>query len=265
MAPERVLVALMFLADYHTHSAFSFDAEKDGFPELIASARKAGLDELCITDHCDISSPKPFPAEERQALFEKAQSNGGVKALLGIELGDPLYNLNRAEAEAGACPYDFILGSLHMLRGEKDFYFIEYGSLEHCHRLLAQYFEELREMAEWGGFDVLGHIDYPLRLMRKAGYHVGLLPGYEEEVRDLFTLCAAKGLGIEVNFKTEPLMDGLLPLFKQMGGEIVTLGSDAHSAAGVGKGIADGIGMCRAAGFGYIAAYEKRKVRYEKI
>jgi histidinol-phosphatase (PHP family) len=252
-----------FLADYHTHSAFSSDAEKDGFNELAAAAEKAGLNELCITDHCDIGNPEPFPAKERLALFDEVRSN--AKILLGIELGDPLYNLKRAESEAAACPYDFILGSLHMMRGEKDFYFIEYTSIGHCHRLLAQYFDELREMAEWGGFDVLGHIDYPLRLMRKSGYHVELLPRYEKEVRGLFTLCAAKGLGIEVNFKTAPLMDGLLPLFKQLGGEAVTLGSDAHCAADVGKGIAEGIGMCRAAGFSYIAAYEKRKVRYEKI
>jgi histidinol-phosphatase (PHP family) len=257
----------MFIADYHTHSFFSFDAEKCGFSELIEAAEKAGLSELCITDHCDMGGGGSFPAEERFRLFEEARAGfkGSTKALLGIELGEPLHDIKQAEAEAKACPYDFILGSLHMLRGEKDFYWIEYTSEEQCRRLIAQYLDELCEMTDWGGFDVLGHIDYPLRLMKKAGFEFSLLPRYEEEVRDILTRCAGKGLGIEINLKTPPLMDGVLPLFKRCGGETVTVGSDAHCAADVGRGILDGIEMCRAAGFAYIAAYEKRKVRYEKI
>jgi len=257
----------MFIADYHTHSLFSHDAERDGFSALMSAADKAGLRELCVTDHCDMCAGRPFPSEERFRLFEEARAGhkGGIKALLGIELGEPMQDIKRAKTEISNCPYDFVLGSLHMLRGEKDFYWIEYTSEEQCHRLIAQYLKELREMADWGGFDVLGHIDYPVRLMKKAGFSLRLLPRYEEEVRELLALCAAKGLGIEVNLKTPPMMDGILPLFRQQGGEIVTVGSDAHCAAGVGRGILEGIEMCRASGFRHIAAFEKRKVRYEKI
>jgi len=254
-----------FLADYHTHTLFSPDAEQDGFQELFASAEKSGLSELCVTDHCDMGDDRVFPAEERRRLFDEARAgcNGKTKVLLGIELGDPLYNLARADAVTAG--YDFILGSLHMMRGETDFYWLEYTSEEHCRRILGQYLSELREMAEWGGFDVLGHIDYPLRQMKKSGYQVALLPQYEEEVREIFTIFAQKGLGIEVNLRAEPVLDGILPLFKECGGEVITVGSDAHCAADVGRGILTGIEMVRVSGFEYIAAFDKRKVRYEKI
>jgi histidinol-phosphatase (PHP family) len=254
-----------FLADYHTHTHFSPDAERDGFAELFAAADRAGLSELCVTDHCDMGDSRLFPAEERFRIFEEARAGrkGMVKPLIGIELGDPLYNLARADAETAG--YDFILCSLHMMRGEKDFYWLEYSSEEHCRRLLGQYLSELREMACWGGFDVLGHIDYPLRQMWKAGYNLKFLPRYEGELRDLFTVFANKGLGIEVNLRAAPVLDGVLELYRKCGGEVITAGSDAHCAADVGKGIADGIEMLRAAGFSHIAAYEKRKVRFEKI
>jgi histidinol-phosphatase (PHP family) len=254
-----------FLADYHTHTVFSPDAEPYGFQDLFNAADKAGLNELCVTDHCDMGDDRLFPAEERRKSFEEARAgyNGSTKFLLGIELGDVLYNLKRADTEV--LGYDFILGSLHMMRGEKDFYFLEYTSEEHCRRVLRQYLSELREMAEWGGFDVLGHIDYPLRQMRKSGFNLRFLPEYEEEVREIFSVFAEKGLGIEVNLRAAPVLDGILPLFKECGGGIVTIGSDAHCAADVGRGILTGIEMVRAAGFEYIAAFEKRKVRHEKI
>ncbi|MDR0325769.1 MAG: PHP domain-containing protein [Oscillospiraceae bacterium] len=253
----------MFLADYHTHSTFSFDG-KDCMADMLVAAQAAGLDELCVTDHCDMGRQE-FPAKERYEAFweARAANKTGVKLLLGIELGEAIHDIERAEASVAACPYDFIIGSHHALRGERDFYHIRGTTEEEFHLLLIRYFDELLEFAEWGRFDVLGHIDYPLRY---CGHTINLLPRYETELRALFTLMASKGLGMEMNMSKGVMPDpALFALYRQCGGEIITIGSDAHSAAAVGGHIADGIEMCRRAGFGAVAAFERRKVRYEKI
>jgi histidinol-phosphatase (PHP family) len=259
----------MFLADYHSHSNFSFDGH-DSLAGMLAAAQRAGLDELCVTDHCDIGREEQFLPEERYEAFAEARSQGKArcKLLLGIELGEPVNDYQKAGAAVDAVPYDFIIGSHHALRGEEDFYWKRFDSEDDFHRLMPRYFAELREMAEWGRFDVLGHIDYPLRYTGRDGFVVpSLLPRYEDELRGLFTLFAQKGIGMEMNLS--PRVDRTSPavyaLFRQCGGEIVTLGSDAHRADEVGHGIKDGTELARAAGFEYIAAFEQRKVRYEKI
>ncbi len=254
----------MFLADYHTHSAFSHDGHDD-FPAMLASAERAGLRELCVTDHCDIALPRPFPARERYEAYLSARSGNvtSVRLLLGVELGEAVHDIARAEEVAAAVPYDFIIGSIHALRGEEDFYHLRSETEAEFHRLLDCYFRELTELAEWGHFDVLGHLAYPLRYTQ---WNVpSLLPRYEDELRALFRLLRDTGKGIELNLsRLQPFQD-VLALWREFGGEIVTIGTDAHRAGGVGKGIADGLEILRGAGFRYVAAYEQRKVRYEKI
>lgn len=254
---------VMFLADTHTHSNFSSDG-RDGFAAMFKAAQHAGLDELCVTDHCDISKPAPFPAQDRYDAFVNARNGNGspVKFLLGIELGEAIHNTERAEKEIAAAPYDLIIGSCHELRGEKDFYHLRCDSAEEYHRLLKRYFAELLELAEWGRFDVLAHLNYPLRY---TPWCAGFLPRYEEEIRELFKILRDTGKGIELNMSGGPPFGDILALWRECGGEIVTVGSDAHRAADVGKNIAAGLELLRGAGFRYVSAFEQRKVHYEKI
>jgi histidinol-phosphatase (PHP family) len=258
----------MFLADYHTHTKkHSFDGY-DSFADMLAAAHRAGLNELCVTDHCDMGAETPFPAEERYREYTNVRVSGrtGVKLLLGIELGEPIHDAQKAEAAVAAVPYDYIIGSLHALKGEKDYYYLRYSSEEEFHMLLGRYFDELREMTEWGCFDALGHIEYPLRYTQRDGFVVSsLLPRHHDDLRSLFKALAAKGIGMEVNLGGLQPDPAVYALYRQCGGEIITLGSDAHRAGDVGRGIKDGVELCRAAGFTYIAAFDQRRVRFEKI
>ena len=252
---------VMFLADYHTHSAFSHDGH-DGFPAMLAVAERTGLCDLCVTDHCDIGLSRPFLARERYEAYLAARNGSHVKLLLGVELGEAIHNIARAEEAIAAVPYDFIIGSLHELRGEQDFYHLRCDSAEEYHRLLKRYFAELLELAEWGRFDVLAHLNYPLRY---TPWCAGFLPRYEEEIRGLFKILRDTGKGIELNMSGGPPFGDILALWRECGGEIVPVGSDAHRAADVGKNIAAGLELLRGAGFRYVAAFEQRMVRYEKI
>lgn len=255
-----------FLADYHTHSKFSSDG-KDSIADMLTAAQDTGLNELCVTDHCDMWAAFDCAAERYQAFLDARERNmTDVKLLLGIELGEAIHNKPLAEARIAEQPYDFIIGSYHALRDQQDFYSVRYTSEEQCHKLLSQYFIELLELAEWGNFDVLGHIDYPLRYMQRDGFNLSLLPRYESEMRELFVLLAQKNLGIELNGKGDhQAFADVLALYRQCGGDILTIGSDAHNTSAVGRGIAEAVEVCRKAGFTHLTAFEQRRPRYEKI
>jgi histidinol-phosphatase (PHP family) len=256
----------MFLADYHTHSTFSPDG-RDGFPAMLEAARGTGLTELCVTDHRDILSGRPFLTQERYDAFltERAMNKTDVKLLLGIELGEATHDLTEAEEAVSAVPYDFIIGSYHALKGERDFYHLKCETEDELHQALARYFAELPELIAWGKFDVLGHLNYPLRYT--ALPVKTLLPRYGDELRNVFRLLRDAGKGIELNMsgqKKLPFKE-ILALWRECGGEIVTVGSDGHRAADVGRGVAEGFELLRDVGFRFVAAYEQRRVRFEGI
>jgi histidinol-phosphatase (PHP family) len=253
----------MFLADYHTHSEFSFDGE-NGFAELLQAASNAGLNEVCFTDHYDMGQPKLFPAAERSRLFAQVRDSNrtGVKPLLGVELGEPVHKPARAGLAVSEVSYDFIIGSCHALRGEPDFYDIRDCSESEFHILLCEYFGELVEMIEWGRFDVLGHLEYPLRY---NGFDIKFLPTFEDHLREVFAKLVEKGIGLELNMGKGLPDPAVYDLYRRCGGEIVTVGSDAHRAADVGAGVKEGLELLKEAGFSRVAAFEKRRCRFETI
>ena len=264
----------MFLADYHCHSAFSPDGH-DSIAAMLENAKRAGLTEIAVTDHCDMNLPFDTDAYRRAFLEAQAANKTGVRLLYAIEQGEGLHDMPRAEGILAREELDFVIGSYHAVKGGEDFYFMSYDSLEQCLSVLDAYMDELLEMARWAKFDVLGHLTYPLRYMTaRAGFEIDFYGRYETAMRGLFSELVSRGLGIEINvsglyrksgyLKAMPELD-VVSLYRACGGEIVTVGSDAHVASNVGCGIKRGMDIARAAGFSHVARFEKRKVFYEKI
>jgi len=268
----------MYFADYHTHSSdFSPDG-RSAIDEMCRSAVRSGLNELCITDHCEVNGwngvPYDFMNDEYfEALSEvRERFKEEIHLLIGREVGQATQNRELA-AEIAADPrLDFIIGSLHNLTGYEDFYFLDYPDIERCRYLTELYLGELRELILLGGFDVLGHLGYPLRYIRgRAGLDFDYT-GYHAEISELYRLLVSEGKGIEVNTsglrqpfgQTMPSTD-LIKLYRQCGGEIVTIGSDAHDARDVGAGVAEGQELLRAAGFKYFTIYRGRKPSFIKL
>jgi len=265
----------MFLADYHTHSAFSFDTETAP-AELLRAAERRGLDELCVTDHCDFEAHSAFDPEAQWRAFSKLRAGNKtpVKLRIGLEIGEGHRSREAIGAAVAAHPYDFLLGSLHMLRGEPDFYYIRYQNAAQCYGYLDRYWDETMELCQWGGFDALGHLCYPLRQMGQQGISLpDVYERYETRMTAVFDLLCQQGKGIELNLAGLYRKDGspplpppdVLALYRRRGGEIVTLGSDAHQAEYVGAALPEGIELLKTAGFRYVTAYEARKPRFEKI
>ncbi len=267
----------MFFADYHTHSHLSPDGENT-IAELCRSAIGAGLSELCITDHSDVNgwngTPYDFPLEEFFVEFAEAKEEfgGRLKLISGSEVGQATQNKEAAQKLYRDPRYDFIIGSLHNLADELDFYLLPYPDMDTCHSYIRRYFAELLDFVNFTGFDVLGHLSYPLRYMRGRGSMDIDFSGYYDEIRTIFKALIENGNGIEINTSglrqelgsTMPSPD-LVKLYRECGGEIITVGSDAHQAHHIGAGIREGYDILRSSGFKYVTVYSKREPKFIKI
>jgi histidinol-phosphatase (PHP family) len=234
---------------------------------MAKGAVQAGLSALCVTDHFDTWSS--FDPELHRVAFEavRAVVSDRLTFLRGVELGEGHTLGARAETLllAGG-PLDFVLGSCHCIHDKSDFYDMPRMDRTECLTLIAEYLEELLAMIRWGRFDVLGHLTYPLRYMvGRDGIAVDFAP-FHDVLRALFRALIEGGHGLEVNVSNLrrpggfPMPDlPLLKLYRACGGEIVTVGSDAHRAREIGAYIREGCALLREAGFKRVAVYENRR------
>ena len=138
--------------------------------------------------------------------------------------------------------------------------------------LLSRYYKELLEVAKWNRYDVLAHLTYPIRYIQGV-HHIPVdLRPFDLAISEIMRFAIEHGKGIEINTSglRQPIGETLpslyyLKLYRKLGGEIVTVGSDAHCGADMGKGVAYGYEMLREAGFSYVAVYHNRRAQMKKI
>jgi len=273
----------MFLTDSHLHSICSVDGHYTML-EMAGASHEKGVDTLCFTDHCDIDvcatgepNPDCFSIYGKMVkMYEDTISAApqGMTIRFGIELGEINHDPQRAAIIASSKELDFVLGSLHNLKGIPDFYDIEYRGEEHCQSLIDDYMDELLEYSTISCYDVMAHIGYPVRYTRKRGYNTEIsLNTYEEKLRQILKNLIAGGRGIEINCSgfTNPLISGPIPtldilkLYKDLGGEIITVGSDAHKVEQAGQGLREGFEILRTLEYKYVTVFEKRKPLFLKV
>lgn len=253
----------MYFADYHTHSRVSPDAFSS-MTEMAEAAIRQGLQEIRFTDHVEpiwFGSTAPRKTYDWVPLteeFRAAQAAVGdrIRLRLGVELGDAVWDLDRSEAIMARAPaLDFVIGSIHILSERmdgRDLYSLAPRDEAETRACLADYLGQIQRLARWGGFHVLGHLTLPLRYLNEnRGMHVSF-DGFEAEMEDIFRTIIPKGIGIELNTNrgNTPLPDAKwLKLYRGMGGEVITLGTDAHAPAAVGCAIREGQALLRECGF----------------
>ena len=253
----------MYFADYHTHSRVSPDAFSS-MTEMAEAAIRQGLQEICFTDHVEpiwFGSTAPRKTYDWAPLteeFRAAQAAVGdrIRLRLGVELGDAVWDLDRSQAIMARAPaLDFVIGSIHILLERmdcRDLYSLAPRDEAETRACLADYLGQIQRLARWGGFHVLGHLTLPLRYLNEnRGMHVSF-DGFEAEMEDIFRTIIPKGIGIELNTNrgNTPLPDAKwLKLYRGMGGEVITLGTDAHAPAAVGCAIREGQALLRECGF----------------
>ncbi len=270
----------MYLADYHTHSRISPDAV-DSMTALAEAAVSAGLREICFTDHVEpvtwggTGLRENYDWAALAAEFDSARAAMGERIVLrlGVELGDACWGFERTEELLEkAPPLDFIIGSVHMLSeryGGQDLYFFDPKTEAEAYDGIADYLGQVRRMAEWGKFDVLGHLTLPLRYLNEnRGWSLSM-ERFGSEITDIFAILNSKGIGIELNTNrgNTPLPDERwLRLYEDMAAEpIITLGTDAHSADFVGRAIRERQELLRRCGFRRFCTFEKRKPVWHEL
>lgn len=271
----------MFLADYHMHSTHSDDA-RDSMRDMALSAASKGIKELCFTDHADecciekYLTIKPNMFFSQQGMFEEFESlRDELKDRITLRFGAELAAINHTPQKAGEFDsdsrFDFIIGSVHNVRCRDDFFYLKYESEEQCREIISEYLAEYIEIAGIGCCDVLGHLGYPQKYMVRQGFKSDIFDNFQG-LCELIRLTVQAGIGLEVNTSglRSPLNrtipdERVLRLYREYGGEIVTVGSDSHRVSDAGSGIREAYDLLRRCGFKYVATFEKRRPKFIAI
>ena len=259
--------------DFHMHSRVSFDGHDTG-EALAKTALARGLKEICFTDHLDYD-----PSGEMQGIaFDTAAYSAeydaldipGLKIRRGMEFGITVDNREQFRQDLQRRHWDFVLGSVHFVDGQ-DVYFEPFWRGRTVFQTERRYLEEtLACVRLHEDYDVLAHLTY----IGKSKAHPAPRPvpyaEHRELIDEILRTVAARGKGLEINTSGMDRCGDYLPgadylrRFRELGGEIVTIGSDAHTAGRVGQYSFE---VCRILKdiFGYVCTFQDRKPIFHKL
>ena len=264
----------MFFADYHVHTNFSFDSDTLAEPEkCVERAIELGMDEIAVTDHLDFKycTLEAFPyidlkryAVEIPRIKEKYKKE--INVVFGLELGPHIGNVHLVDSLTVQYPFDFIICSTHDIKGlgiwDDNAFFIGKTKRESHEEYLN---EVLAVIKAAPNYNVYGHIDY----LDRYGLYEDKNLYYSEHaeiVDEIFKSLISAGKGIEIN--TSGYRYGLpyatpklefLRRYRELGGEIITIGSDAHSIETIGYKFGEARETLLSAGFKYITSFSGLK------
>lgn len=262
-------------ADGHVHTEWSWDTVTGSMIGSCERALELGLPSVAFTEHADLTPwliPEPIrpllPDHFRVRLrpdgvleppdldvegylagvAECRERFPGLEILSGVELSEPHWHRDRADALLAAHDFDRILGSVHSLPDGEHHHEVTVVSGRPPGDILRAYLEEVLVLVESAaGFAVLAHIDYALRSWPGEGPPFAAAD-FEDEFRTVLRALKASGRALEVNTKV-PLPGEVVRWWFDVGGEAVTFGSDAHEPGLVGHGFTDAAALVESCGF----------------
>ena len=266
-------------ADYHVHSEYSDDSTYP-LEQVIRDAIGMGMDEICITDHVDYGIKKDWDAggeiayrgsqplanvdyPRYMAALRDMQSRYGdrIRIRVGLEFGIQTHTIPQFRALLTRYPLDFVILSIHQVENQ-EFWTQEFQRGRTQQEYNERYYEELLAVVQqYQGYSVLGHLDLITRYDEQGVYPF-------ERVRPLVEAILrrviADGKGIEVNTSshrygltdTTPSV-AILQLYRELGGTILTIGSDSHAPAHLGTHIEEARALLRDLGFRQFCTFEQ--------
>lgn len=259
--------------DYHMHTTVSYDGRALPVP-MAQRAIEMGLQEICFTDHLDYEMGVPkeqlaFPVERYNQAYD-GLCVPGITIRRGVEIGMTPWNRDEVAADLSLRHYDFVLGSVHHV-DNLDIYLAAYWEGRDPIAVERQYFEEMLTCVQLhDNFDVLGHLTYVAKPRVNPGRRIIPLADYRPIIEEIMKELIRKDKGIEINTSGVGRIGDFLPgreylqLFKELGGSIITTGSDAHDTKRVGEHIAAATELARDI-FGHVCTFEDRKVIFHKL
>lgn len=257
------------LADYHMHTSFSEDSDCP-MEKMVQQAVAMGLDEIAFTEHVDYGV-KTDDNCDYEAYFNELykirdQYKDKIRIKAGIEFGVQSHTIHLFEKDYEKYPFDFVILSNHQIE-DKEFWNQTYQNGKSQEQFQQAYYEAIYKVVmEYKDYSVLGHLD-----MIKRYDQYGAYP--DEKILDIVEKILSKviadGKGIEVNtscyrygLKDITPSRRILEMYHELGGRIITIGSDAHAAEYVGAHIAEIQNVLREIGFKEICTFEGMKPVY---
>lgn len=264
--------------DFHMHTEFSGDSQTP-VTAMIEQAIQKGLSSICITDHLDFD----YLTDEQQSFeldgdsYYKTLSQLSMKyakdirILIGVETGLEPDKVNMLDDFVQRYPYDFIIGSSHLVH-RADPYYPEFFHNRSDDEAFTEYFESIIEnLNVCNNFDVYGHIDYVVRYSPNKSKNYSYRK-YSDILDEILKKLIDSGKGIEVN--TGGYRSGLdfpnphpdiIKRYKELGGEIITIGSDAHTPEYIANNFNQVALLLKDCGYKYYSVFEKRKPDFLKL
>lgn len=281
-------------ADYHVHTDFSDDSTYP-MEEVVKDAIKKGIEEICFTEHVDygikkdwddegeityrkggLGEPEKMPLKntnyplyyekykEMKSLYEDK-----IALKFGMEFGMQSHTIDKYETLFRRFPFDFIILSLHEI-GDKEFWNQDFQSGMSQKEYNERYYKELLYLVKhYHNYSVLGHLDLLTRYDNQGIYPFNKLKPILSEILESVI---AEGKGIEVNTSSHrygisdltPSRD-ILKLYKELGGHIITVGSDSHKKEHLGAFIIEAKKELKELGFKEFCTFDKMNPIYHKL
>ena len=268
-------------SDYHMHSWHSGDGNTP-VTQMACQALRAGMEQICFTEHQDFDYPQipDMPPEpfllDTGAYFQdlrrcRKQYEDRIRICFGVELGLQPHLAERHRQYVRSYAFDFVIASSHICHGRDPYYASFYEGREEEEAYL-EYFESVLENIRcFQDFDVYGHLDYVVRCgpCRDREYSY---KKYRDILDQILLLLVQSGKGLELN--TGGLKYGLqepnpcsavLRRYRALGGETVTVGSDAHAPEFIGYAFDRAAEILKDCGFSYYATFQERVPKYRKL
>lgn len=274
-------------ADYHVHTIYSDDS---AYPmeEVVLKAIDLGLNEICFTDHVDygikpdwdepekiiirdgmslanVDYPKYF--EEIKHLQEKYKDKITIKQ--GMEFGMQTHTIDQFQKLFDRYDFDFIILSCHQVE-DKEFWTQDFQKGRTQQEYNERYYQEILEMVKtYKDYSVLGHLDLLKRYDLAGDYPF-------EKVKDILTeilkIVIADGKGIEINtssfrYGLKDLMPSheILKLYHDLGGRIITIGSDSHQESHLADHIQEVREELKKIGFTTFCTFDRMKPIFHSL
>ena len=271
-------------SDFHMHSYHSGDSDTP-MEDQIRAALSLGLSSVCFTEHLDMDWPYQNTPDLEPGTFDldlaayrqeylrlRDKYRDRLHIFYGVELGLQPHLGDRLGAFTADHPeFDFILGSTHVSRQMDPYYsiFFEGRTEEEAYR--TYFTDSLLSLRAFHQIDSYGHMDYVVRYGPNQDRFYSY-ERYRDVIDPILDLLLDHDIALEIN--TAGLSKGLsqcnpctgiVRRYRQMGGQKITVGADAHAPAAVAAGFDTAAAILTEAGFDTYYTFEGRQAVPHRI
>lgn len=280
--------------DYHVHTEFSDDSFYD-MEDVVKDAIDMGIKELCFTDHVDYGikedwdNPKgikqrsggpgepdlmyvanvDYPKYYEKYKYLKEKYSHLITLKLGLEFGIQTHTIDKYEKLFTKYPFDFIILSIHQVN-DLEFWSQDFQKNKTQDEYNMKYYQELLNVIKkYKNYSVLGHLDLISRYDLEGEYPFEKI---EPIITEILKIVIEDGKGIEINTSSHRygLNDStpgknILKLYKELGGKIITIGSDTHKKEHLGAYIDEAKLLLKEIGFEEYCTFDQMKPIFHKL